>query len=400
MKKKTIKDIDVQGKRVLMRVDFNVPVKGGVIRDDTRIRGAVPTIKQLLENGASVVLMSHMGRPQSEDADLSQLTLAPVAADLSAKLGIKVKFVGDCVGADADAAVASLQAGEVLLLENLRFHAAEEGKGVSSEDQEAFAKQLAAHGDVYVNDAFGTAHRAHASMAVVTKYIDVCAAGLLLEKELEWLGGALENPAAPFVAIMGGKKVSDKIKVIEALLPKVDKLLIGGAMAYVFSKASGGEIGDSFMDPDDVPLAKELLAKAGDKLVLPTDNVIADDFSDSANTKIVAADAIPAGWEGLDIGPETTAHFMEIIKGAKTVIWNGPMGVFEMDSFAKGTNGVSQALADNSECITIIGGGDSVAAVNKAGLADKMSHVSTGGGASLEFMEGKVLPGLAALTDA
>ena len=398
MNKKTVKDIDVSGKRVLMRVDFNVPLdEAKNVLDDTRIVAAVPTIQHLLNAGASVVLMSHLGRPKGEAKP--DFSLAPVIHVLSEKLGQDVKFADCCVGENTVAAAKALQPGEVLLLENLRFHAGEEGKTCTEEDQATFATELAKLGDVYVNDAFGTAHRAHASMAGVTDHFEDCVAGFLLEKEIEYIGKALENPEKPFVAIMGGKKVSDKIQVITALLPKVDKLIIGGAMSYVFSKAGGGQIGDSFCDDDDLPVAKQVMEQAGDKLVLPVDNVVADDFSESANTQIVAAGAIPDGWEGLDIGPASRMVFADIISTAKTVVWNGPMGVFEMEPFAGGTNAVAEAVAA-ADCISIIGGGDSVSAVKKSGLADRMSHISTGGGASLEFMEGKILPGIAALSDA
>ncbi|MFT5124474.1 MAG: phosphoglycerate kinase [Kiritimatiellia bacterium] len=397
MNKKTIEDIDVSGKRVLMRVDFNVPVKAGVVGDDTRITAALPTINKLLASGASVVLMSHLGRPKGEVSP--EYSLAPIAPVLAEKLGREVKFVEECVGEKASAAAAALQPGEVLLLENLRFHAEEEGKGVDQAAQDAFAAALASLGDVYVNDAFGTAHRAHASMAGVTKHFENNVAGDLLEKEINYLVGALENPERPFVAIMGGAKVKDKIQVIKALLGKVDRLIIGGGMAYVFYKVQGGQIGKSLCNEDDIPLAKELLELAGDKIVLPLDNIIADDFSGDANTQIAKAGEIPDGWEGLDIGPESAKLFADIISTAKTVVWNGPMGCFDLhEKFAGGTNAVGQALAD-TDCVSIIGGGDSVAALNQAGLGDQITHMSTGGGASLELLEGKVLPGLAALTD-
>jgi len=350
--KKTIRDLDLSGKRVLMRVDFNVPLKEGVIKDDTRLRGAVPTIQFALEAGASVVLMSHLGRPGGER--VPEMSLAPVAPALAALLGRDVQFTNDCVGDEALAASAALQPGQVLLLENLRYHNAEK-KGEST-----FAAQLGQHGDVYVNDAFGTAHRAHASMVAVTEHFDDCVAGLLLEKEIKYLDGVLANPEPKYVAIIGGKKVSDKIGVIEALLDKVDTILIGGAMAYPFMKAQGYD----------------------------------------ANTEVAKLGEIKPEMEGLDIGPETTALYVAEVASAKTVVWNGPMGVFEMAPFAHGTNGVANAIADNEDCTSIIGGGDSVTAINNAGLADKMTHISTGGGASLELMEGKTLPGLAALDDA
>ena len=397
MNKKTISDIDVSGKRVLMRVDFNVPTSDGKVTDDTRITAALPTIQHVLDQGGSIVLMSHCGRPKGERN--LEYTLEPVVAVLSALLGREVKFASDCVGAEVKAAADALQAGEVLLLENLRFHAAEEGKGVDAAAQDAFARQLSELGDVYVNDAFGTAHRAHASMAGVTKYFEDCVAGLLLEKEINYLVGALETPERPFVAIMGGAKVGDKIQVIKSLLPKVDKLIIGGGMAYVFYRVQGLAIGKSLCKEDDIPLAKELLEAAGDKLVLPLDNIIADDFSGDANTQIVKAGEIPDDWEGLDIGPESAKQFADIIATAKTVVWNGPMGCFDLhEKFAGGTNAVGQALAD-SDCVSIIGGGDSVAALNQAGLGDQITHMSTGGGASLELLGGEELPGLMALTD-
>ncbi len=397
MNKKTIEDIDVTGMRVLMRVDFNVPVKKGVVGDETRIAAALPTINKLLESGASVVLMSHLGRPKGEVNPA--YSLAPVVPVLAAMLERPVKFAKDCVGDEVQAMAEALQPGEVLLLENLRFHPEEEGKGVEQAAQEAFAAALASLGDVYVNDAFGTAHRAHASIAGVTRYFENNVAGYLLEKEINYLVGALDHPERPFVAIMGGAKVKDKIQVIKTLLTKVDKLIIGGGMAYVFYKVQGLAIGNSLCNDDDIPLAKELLELAGDKIELPLDNIIADDFSGDANTRIAKAGEIPDDWEGLDIGPESAARFAEIISDAKTVVWNGPMGCFDLhEKFAGGTQAVGQALAD-TDCVSIIGGGDSVAALNQAGLGDQITHMSTGGGASLELLEGKVLPGLVALTD-
>jgi len=393
--KKTIRDLDLSGKRVLMRVDFNVPLKEGVIKDDTRLRGAVPTIQFALEAGASVVLMSHLGRPNGER--VAEMSLAPVAPALAKLLGCDVQFANDCVGEEALAASAALKPGQVLLLENLRYHAAEK-KGESE-----FAAQLGQHGDVYVNDAFGTAHRAHASMVAVTEHFDDCVAGLLLEKEIKYLDGVLANPEPKYVAIIGGKKVSDKIGVIEALLDKVDTILIGGAMAYPFMKAQGYEIGKSYCSDDDVPIAKDLLEKVEGKslkFMTPVDTMTADDFSADANTEVAKLGEIKQEMEGLDIGPETTALYVAEVAAAKTVVWNGPMGVFEMAPFAHGTNGVANAIAANADCTSIIGGGDSVTAINNAGLADKMTHISTGGGASLELMEGKTLPGLAALDDA
>lgn len=400
MNKKTITDIDVQGKKVLIRVDFNVPVTPeGTVGDDTRIAAALPTIRHVLDQGGSVVLMSHLGRPKGKPAP--EYSLKPVAADLSAKLGIDVAFASDCVGEEASAMSAALQPRQVLLLENLRFHAEEEGKGCTPEAQEAFAKQLAAHGEVFVSDAFGTAHRAHASMAGVTKFFENSVAGFLLEKEITYLAKTLESPDHPFVAIIGGAKISGKIDVVVNLMDKVDTLLIGGGMAYTFFKAMGKKIGGSIHEDDKMELALKIMedAKAkGVKFLLPVDNVIGDDFSENASTQIVEGD-IPDGWEGLDIGPKTRELFAAEIASAKTVVWNGPMGCFEMAPFAAGTNVVAQAVADNADCVSVIGGGDSVSAIKKAGLEDKITHISTGGGASLELMEGKVLPGLAALTD-
>lgn len=400
MNKKGIKDIDVAGKKVLMRVDFNVPINDdGSVGDDTRINAALPTINYVLEQDGSLVLMSHLGRPKG--GAKPEFTLKPVAAALGAKLGKEVQFASDCVGEEAESKAAALQAGEILLLENLRFHAEEEGKGVEAEAQEAFAKALAGLGEVYVNDAFGTAHRAHASMAGVTKYFDNCAAGFLFEKEINYLAKTLEAPERPFVAIIGGAKISGKIDVVINLMDKCDSILIGGGMAYTFFKAKGQKIGGSIHEDDKMDLANQIVADAeakGVKLLLPIDNIIGDDFSESANTQVVSGD-IPDGWEGMDIGPETAKLFSEEVSKAKTVVWNGPMGCFEMAPFAGGTNAVAQAIAENSDCVSIIGGGDSVSAINQAGLADQMTHISTGGGASLELMEGKTLPGLAALTD-
>lgn len=400
MNKKSVKDIDVKGKKVLMRVDFNVPVnEDGSVGDDTRIEAALPTITYLLEQGAAIILMSHLGRPDGKVKP--EFTLKPVAAALAAKLGKEVQFASDCVGEEAESKAAALKSGEILLLENLRFHAEEEGKGCSEEAKITFTKALAALGDVYVNDAFGTAHRAHASTAGVTAYIEECAAGLLMEKEITYLAKTLEAPEHPFVAIIGGAKISGKIDVVINLMDKVDTLLIGGGMAYTFFKAMGQKIGGSIHEDDKMELAKQIMADAkakGVKFLLPVDNKIGDDFSESANTQIIGGD-IPDGWEGLDIGPETQKLFAAEIATAKTVVWNGPMGCFEMAPFASGTNAVAQAVADNTDCISIIGGGDSVAAIKLAGLDDKITHISTGGGASLELMEGKVLPGLAALSD-
>ncbi len=398
MNKLTIKDLDLQGKRVLMRVDFNVPIKDGVVGDDTRIVAALPSINYVLENGGSLVLMSHCGRPKGEKN--MEFTLKPAADRLSELVDAKVVLAPDVVGDEVKALVDGLQAGEILLLENVRFYKEEEGKGCTSEDQDAFAKELASYGDIYVSDAFGTAHRAHASMAVVTKYIDQCAAGFLLEKEIEYLGQTLESPEKPFVAIIGGAKISGKIDVVVNLMDKCDAILIGGGMAYTFYKAQGKTIGNSLVEDDKVELAGQILKKAeekGVKLLLPIDNVVADAFSAEANTHVVEGN-IADGWMALDIGPKTIELYCNEVAGAKTVVWNGPMGCFEMEPFATGTFAVCEAVA-KSDSVSIIGGGDSVAAVKQSGMADKMSHVSTGGGASLEFMEGKQLPGIVALTD-
>ncbi len=398
MNKLTLKDLDVQGKRVLMRVDFNVPIKDGTVTDDTRITAALPSINHVLERGGSLVLMSHCGRPKGEKKP--EFSLKPAADRLAELTDAKVTLAPDVVGEEVKALVDALQPGEILVLENLRFYKEEEGKGCTPEEQEAFAKELASFGDVYVSDAFGTAHRAHASMAVVPKFLQPAAAGFLLEKEIEYLGKALEAPEKPFVAIIGGAKISGKIDVVTNFLDKCDAILIGGGMAYTFYKAQGVAIGNSLVEEDKVALATEILKQAeekGVKLLLPVDNVVADAFSADANTKVVEGD-IEDGWMALDIGPKTIGLYSNEISGAKTVVWNGPMGCFEMEPFAKGTFAVCEAVA-NADCISIIGGGDSVAAVKKSGLADKMSHVSTGGGASLEFMEGKLLPGIAALTD-
>lgn len=393
MNKKTIRDINVDGKRVLVRVDFNVPMDGDRITDENRIVGALPTIKYLLDHNAKVVLCSHMGRPKGEVNP--KYSLAPVAKRLSELLGQEVKMAKDVIGEDADKVVASLKNGEVALLENLRYHKEEE------KNEENFTKKLASYGEIYVNDAFGTAHRAHASTEGVAHYMPVAVSGFLIEKELQFLGDAVNNPVRPFAAILGGAKVSDKINVINNLLEKVDVLLIGGGMAYTFIKAQGGEIGNSLLEAEKVDLAKELLEKArqkGVKLLLPEDSVAADAFSNEANTQVVASNSIPEGWQALDIGPKAREAFAGEIKNAKTVVWNGPMGVFEMPAFAEGTKAVAKALADSS-ATTIVGGGDSAAAVEQMGFADKISHISTGGGASLEFLEGIELPGVAALNN-
>ena len=393
MNKKTIEDVDVNGKRVLVRVDFNVPMdEDKNITDENRILGALPTIQYLLKHGAKVVLCSHMGRPKGEFN--MKYSLAPVAKRLGELLGMEVKMAKDVIGPDAEATVASLKEGEVCLLENLRFHKEEE------KNDPEFAKKLASFGEIYVNDAFGTAHRAHASTAGVTQYLpSVC--GFLIEKELRIMGGALENPDRPFLAILGGAKVSDKIGVINNLLEKVDVLIIGGGMAYTFQKAMGGRIGNSLCEDDKLDLAKELLARAaykGKRIVLPVDNEAGDAFKNDCLHITVHSQEIPDGFEGMDIGPVTREMFVNEVKRARTIIWNGPMGVSEFPTFAAGTRAVAEAVAANPG-ITIIGGGDSAAAIQKLGFADKVTHVSTGGGASLEFLEGIELPGIAALDD-
>ena len=393
MNKQTIRDIDWNGKRALVRVDFNVPLdENRAVTDDTRIRAALPTIHYLLDHGASVVLMSHLGRPKKKVAE--EFRLKPAADRLQELLGKPVKTTSATTGAEAESAANALQSGEVLLLENTRFDPREESNDL------AMAEELAKLGDVYVNDAFGAAHRAHASTEGVARYLPAVA-GLLMERELAALGGALDDPQRPFVTIIGGAKISDKISVIENLLGKVDSLLIGGGMANTFLLAQNKSIGDSLAEPDSVAEAARLLDEAqgrGVDLVLPSDVVIADAFSADANHKTVSVDDVPDGWRILDIGPETRQAFAQVVHNARTVIWNGPMGVFEMEPFAAGTRAVAQALAE-SEGITIIGGGDSVAAVEQMHLADKMTHISTGGGASLELLEGKTLPGVAALND-
>ena len=393
LNKKTVEDIAVNGKKVLVRCDFNVPLDGeGNITDENRIVGALPTIKYLIENGAKVILCSHMGRPKGEFN--MKYSLAPVAKRLSEKLGQEVKLAADVIGDSAKALVADIKEGEVILLENVRFHAEEEKNDAD------FAKALASFADIYVNDAFGTAHRAHATTAGVADYLPAVS-GYLIKKEIDFMGKALSNPDRPFVAILGGAKVKDKIGVINNLLEKVDAIVIGGGMAYTFTKALGGNIGKSLLDTERLDYCKEILAKAeekGVKILLPVDNVVADDFKNDANIQIVDAMNIPDDFEGMDIGPKTIELFKETILNAKTVVWNGPMGVFEMSNFAKGTIAVAQMVAD-ADATTIIGGGDSAAAVEQLGFADKMSHISTGGGASLEFLEGLELPGIACLQD-
>ena len=391
--KKTIEDIDVSGKKVLVRCDFNVPLdENKNITDETRINAALPTIKYLLEHKAAVILCSHLGRPKGEFN--MKYSLAPVAKRLSEKLGFEVKLAKDVIGPDAKKLAAEVKPGQAVLLENVRFHAEEE------KNDPAFAKELASMADIYVSDAFGTVHRAHASTAGVAQYLPAVA-GFLIGKELNFLGKAVTDPERPFVAILGGAKVKDKIGVITNLIEKVDTLLIGGGMAYTFMKATGGEIGNSLCDDERLGLALELLDKAkakGVKLLLPIDNVCGKEFNNDTEQMICESGKIPEGWEGLDIGPKTVELFSKEIKAAKTVVWNGPMGVFEMPNFAKGTLAIATAMAE-SDATTIIGGGDSAAAVTQMGLAGKMSHISTGGGASLEFLEGKTLPGVAALND-
>ena len=392
-----IEDLQARDKRVFVRVDFNVPLKDGVVESDKRLKESLPTIKYLRDQGAKVILASHLGRPDGKR--VPEMSLAPVAKALSGLLGSEVKFAPDCIGQPATSAAAALAPGEVLLLENLRFHAAEE------DNDPAFAKQLASLADVYVNDAFGTAHRAHASTQGITQHLPQAAAGYLMKKELDYLGQALGNPARPFVAIIGGSKISSKIDVIKSLLPRVDRLLIGGGMTYTFLKAQGLEVGKSIVENDKVDFARTLLGEAGDKLVLPDDFVVTDKLDFKARTvgqtKVVSKNEIPADWEAVDIGPQSIAKFESILLGAKTVIWNGPVGVFEIDATSKGTVAIAEMLAKSTAggAITIIGGGDSASAVKKAGVASKVSHVSTGGGASLEYLEGKALPGVEALNN-
>ncbi|RYG33301.1 phosphoglycerate kinase [bacterium] len=388
-RKKTVDDLAAEGKRVLVRCDFNVPLEDGAITDDRRIREALPTIKKLIEGGAIIALTSHLGRPKGVTPELS---LAPVAKRLTELLGQNVTLVQESTGPLVQSALDGAKPGDVFLLENIRFHPEEEKNDAS------FAAELAKPFDAYVNDAFGTAHRAHASTEGVAHILPAYA-GYLIGKEIEHLGQAIENPARPFVAIMGGSKVKDKIALIDNLLPKVDRILVGGGMTYTFLKAQGREIGKSILDESSIDYARSLLEQFPDKIILPDDVVAASDFAPDADTQIVDVDAIPAGREGLDIGPKTRAEFAEIIKASGTILWNGPVGVFEMDAFAEGTKAVAKAMAE-SEGVKIVGGGDSAAAVEKFGYADQMTHVSTGGGASLEFLEGKELPGIAALQDA
>jgi phosphoglycerate kinase len=387
MNKKTVRDINVIGKRLLVRVDFNVPLKAGAVADDTRIQAALPTLTYLLEQGAALILCSHLGRPKGKV--VPELKMDPVAVRLSELLGRPVVKLDDCVGSEIEEAAQAMQPGDVILLENTRFHPEEK------ENDPEFARQLASLAEIYVNDAFGSAHRAHASTEGVAHYLPAVA-GFLMEKELEFLGQAVEAPEHPYVAILGGAKISDKIGVIESLLKQCDRLLIGGGMANTFFKAMGFEMGDSLVEQEAVSTAQALLDSTGSQLVLPVDVVIADAFDNDAETRVVAPNEVPAGWRILDIGPKTVPTFESALSGARTVVWNGPLGVFEMPNFAKGTFAVAELLA-NLDAMTIIGGGDSAAAVRQAGLVDRMTHVSTGGGASLEFLEGKTLPGVAAL---
>lgn len=389
MNKKTVRDIDLKGKRVLMRVDFNVPMQDGKVTDDKRIKASLPTIKYILDQGASLILMSHLGRPKGgPDPEFS---LRPVADVLSSQLGVPVKMAPDTVGPEVEAMAKELKPGEVLLLENTRFH-----KGEEKNDLE-LAKQMAALADVYVNDAFGSAHRAHSSTEGVAQFLPAVS-GLLMEQELEYLGRAVGNPEHPYVAILGGAKISDKIDVVESLLSKADKLIIGGGMANTFLTAKGFNMRDSLVEEASLDTAKSILEKAGDKLILPVDAVVADKFEADANHEVVDVDKIPPGWRMMDVGPKTLEMYKQALNGAKLIVWNGPVGVFEMPNFAEGTFALAKLLAD-SGATTVIGGGDSASAVKKAGVANKMTHVSTGGGASLEFLEGKELPGVAALMD-
>lgn len=395
LNKKSVDDINVKGQKVLVRCDFNVPLQDGKITDENRLVAALPTIKKLVQDGGRVILCSHLGKPKGQP--LPEMSLAPVAVRLTELLGQEVKFAADpeVVGANAKSAVEAMKDGDIVLLENTRYRAEE------TKNEDAFSKDLASLADVFVNDAFGTAHRAHCSNVGVTKYVKTNVVGYLMQKEIDFLGNAVERPERPFVAILGGAKVSSKISVIENLLDKVDVLIIGGGMSYTFSKAMGGSVGKSLLEEDYCDYALKMMKKAEDKgvkFLLPVDNVIADDFSNDANSQVVKSGCIPDGWEGLDIGPETAKLFADAVKDAKTVVWNGPMGCFEMPNFAVGTEVVAKALAD-TDAVTIIGGGDSAAAVNILGYGDKMTHISTGGGASLEFLEGKELPGVAAADD-
>ena len=397
MPKLTVEDLDLRARRVLMRVDFNVPLENAKVANDNRIKAALPTLKYIVNQGGRLILMSHLGRPKG--ARVPEMSLQPCIPILNQLLNKDVRFINDCIGEAVDASVGKLEDGDVLLLENLRYYKEE------TDNDPDFARKLAGFGELYVNDAFGTAHRAHASTEGVTHFIDQCAAGYLMMKELNYLGDVIESPVRPFVAILGGAKISGKIDVIQHLLPKVDRVIIGGGMAYTFFKAQGFEIGRSLLEADKVDYAKDILAQGGDKIVLPVDCQVTDFFDFDARKigklKQVGTDAIPADWESLDIGSESIKKFRSFLSDAKTVIWNGPMGVFEIPETAKGTYAIAELLAEVTAAgaTTVIGGGDSAAAVDKAGMTDKVSHVSTGGGASLEFMEGKTLPGVAALTD-
>jgi len=401
MTKRTVKDIDIKNKRVLMRVDFNVPMADGKVTDDKRIRAALPTIKYVLEQNASLILMSHLGRPKSalrhgerktnrqDTVSDSAFSLLPASEVLSSLLGIPVKMAPDCVGAEVEAMAKELKPDEVLMLENTRFHEGEEKNDLD------LAKQMASFADVYVNDAFGSAHRAHSSTEGIARFLPAVS-GFLMEQELEYLGRAVANPEHPYIAILGGAKISDKILVVETLLAKCDKLIIGGGMANTFLAAQGLNMQDSLVEESSLEMAKNIMAKSGDKLILPVDAVIADKFDADANTQVVDVDKIPAGWRMLDVGPKTVSLYRAALDGARLIFWNGPVGVFEMPKFAEGTFALARMLAE-SKAITVIGGGDSASAVKKAGVAKQMTHVSTGGGASLEFLEGKELPGVAAL---
>lgn len=395
MTKKVVTDLDVAGKKVLVRADFNVPMKDGEITNDNRIVQAMPTIEYLIENNAKVILFSHLGKVKTEE-DKAKLSLRPVATRLASLLNKEVKFVPETRGEELEEAINALKDGEVLVFENTRFEDVD-GKKESKNDPE-LGKYWASLGDLFVNDAFGTAHRAHASNIGVASHLE-SAAGFLMDKEIKFIGGAVDEPQRPFVAILGGAKVSDKIGVIENLLEKADKVIIGGGMAYTFAKAQGKEIGGSLLEADKLDLAKELMARAGDKLILPIDATIASGFSNDAVEGTVSMDEIPADMQALDIGPETIKLFEKELEGAKTVVWNGPMGVFEFENFAKGTIGVCEAIANLDDATTIIGGGDSAAAAMQLGYADDFTHISTGGGASLEYLEGKELPGVASISD-
>jgi len=393
MSKLVVEDLQLKGKRVLVRVDFNVPLDGTKITDDTRIRSTLPTIEYIIKNDGKVILMSHLGRPDGKV--VSKYSLAPVATRLKELLGKDVILAPDCVGEKVKAIINNMKEGDVVLLENLRFHAEEEKNDLD------FAKQLAELGDVFVNDAFGAVHRAHASTAGITKYMSQSAAGFLMQKEIEYIKDKIDNPERPFVAIIAGAKVSDKIGIIEHLMKKADAIIIAGAMSYTFLKAMGRKVGNSLVENDKLDLARDTLKKSLDEgipLYLPIDHVIADKFANDANRRVVMRGRIPDGWEGMDIGPSTVELFKGVLEDAKTIVWNGPVGVFEFDNFAKGSNALAKILAE-SNAITIVGGGDCVAAVQKSGYTDKITHISTGGGAALEFMEGKVMPGIEALTD-